>query len=142
PSPPGFFSGPSVVALPRAQREAFAFEEDIHAEVREEGIGPEAELGQIRQLATQLLNDAAQARSRELRLRIGGASDLLRYNRSEGVAVSAGAGMEVVPGLQAGVRGGWAFGAGHPLAAATLTSRAERTGVQARFYLNDLHDIG
>src|SRR5690606_27059592 len=50
PMPQRFFSGDAVIALPRAQREAFPFEEDIHAEVREEGIGPQAELGEIRRV--------------------------------------------------------------------------------------------
>jgi hypothetical protein len=142
PAPLGFFSGATVVALPRAQREAFPFEEDIHAEIREEGIGPEAELGAIRSLAAELVKDEALNRSRALQLRVGSASDVFRYGRAEGLVVAAGAGMAAAPGLQLGVRGGWAFGAGHPLGAITLGSQPGGTSVEARFYLNEPRDVG
>jgi hypothetical protein len=142
PMPPGFFSGDPVVALPRAQREDFPFEEDIHAEVRAEGIGPQAELREIRRLAAELVKDETLRRSAELRFRIGSASDVFRYGRAEGVVLGAGAGIETVPGLQMDVRAGWAFGAGHPLASLSLSSGLASTSVRARFYANDPRDLG
>lgn len=142
PMPRSFFSGDPVVALPRAEREEFPFEEDIHSEVREEGIGPQAELREIRKLAAELVKDQALRRSAELRFRIGSASDVFRYGRAEGVVLGGGVGMEPIPGLQLEARTGWAFGAAHPLGSIALTSRPGSTTVQARFYVNAPRDVG
>ena len=142
PMPPGFFTGEAVVALPRSQREAFPFEEGIHAEVREEGIGPQAELGEIRSLAAELVKDKALRHSPRLRLQVGAASELFRYGRAEGPVLSAGAALSPHPGLRVGARAGWAFGAGHPLGSVTLTTAPGETEVEARLYLNLPGDVG
>jgi len=142
PMPPGFFAGDPVVALPRAQREAFPFEQDIHAEVREEGIGPQAELSEIRALATELLREEALRRSAKLRLQVGGASDVLRHNRAEGLVLAAGAVMSPVPGLRAAGRAGWAFGPSHAPASLTLSSLAGPTTVSLELYRRTPRDLG
>ena len=142
PTPFGFFSGSSVVALPRAQREAFPFEEDIHARVREEGLGPETELGDIRRMAGELLQDRAFGRSRRLRLRTSGFSEVLRYGRAEGPAVFLSAGLEPVPGLRAGLGAGWAGGPDHPLASLALHGSSGSVRLEGRGYINDPQDLG
>lgn len=142
PMPQRFFSGDAVIALPRAQREAFPFEEDIHAEVREEGIGPQAELGEIRRVAAELLRERGLRPSPRLRLSVGGASQTLRYGRAEGLALEAGAAVAPYPGLRLTPRVGWAFGPAHPVASLALASGSSDLGVEARFYVNRQQDIG
>ncbi|HET8655191.1 MAG TPA: hypothetical protein VFL93_06730, partial [Longimicrobiaceae bacterium] len=84
PLPPGTFVGPRVVAVPQKQREAFPFEEGIHAEVREEGIGPSVELADVQRMARELVRERALQKVSGLRLGMPSASDLLRYDRAEG----------------------------------------------------------
>lgn len=142
PMPPGFFAGDAVVALPRAQREAFPFEEDIHAQVREEGIGPQAELREIRALAAELLEEEARRRSSQLRLQVGAASEVIRYDRAEGLVLAAGAAAGPIPGLAVSARAGWAFGAGHPLGTLTFSSLAGASTIEMEMYGNRARDIG
>lgn len=142
PMPIGFFSGSNVVALPRAEREAFPFEEDIHARVREEGLGPDSELGIIREMAAELMRDQAFTRSRVLRFRARSFSELLRYNRAEGLVTTLGMGAEPLPGLRASLRGGWAWGAEHPVGSADFAASAGSAAVDANLYVNETPDAG
>ena len=142
PMPVGFFAGGAVVALPREQRESFPFEEDIHAQVREEGIGPEAELGEIRSLAAELIAGRARGHSPGLRPQLRSVSEVVRYGRAEGVVVGAGVGLEPVPGLQARLRAGWAFGAGHLPASVELSGGTEAVRVDASLYSAHSRDAG
>jgi hypothetical protein len=111
PIPLSAFEGPPVSTLPREQREAYPFEEALDAEVREEGLGEQVELGEIRRRASELV------RARALR-RIGGigfhaerASDVVRYNRAEGLALGAGVAVRPLPHLAIEATGGYASGA-------------------------------
>ena len=142
PMPIGFFSGSSVVALPREQREAFPFEEDIHARVREEGLGPDAELGIIRDMAAELLGSETVLRSRSLRLRARSVSEAVRYNRAEGGVVTLGMGAEPLPGVHVSLRGGWASDAEHPVGSADFTADAAGASIGGSLYVNATPDAG
>jgi hypothetical protein len=142
PVPDEFFRGPQVVAVPRAQREAFAFEQGLYEELREEGIGPDTELAEVRRQAMEL------ARARMLsglpisRLDAGTASETLRYNRAEGAVLAAGLSFRPSEAVVARVRGGWAFGAEHPLAEAGARWRAGAAEVDASAFYNAPRDVG
>ena len=137
PLPPQLFAGPAVVAAPKAQREAFPFEEDIHAEVRREGIGPQVELGEIRRLASSLVRDRALQRASGLRLRVPSFSQLLRYNRAEGLVLAAGAGYAPRGSVLLSAELGYAFGASHALAALGARSGP----LSGRIYLDQPRDM-
>jgi len=51
------FNGPCVVSVPGVQRQSFAFEQPIDAELREQGIGPERELADVRREAAETLGE-------------------------------------------------------------------------------------
>jgi hypothetical protein len=142
PLPPQTFAGPRVVALPRAQRESFPFEEGIHAEVREEGIGPSVELEEVRKLAAELVKREAIRKVTGLRVSIPRASDVFRYDRAEGVVLGAGASITPTPGVTADLRGGWAFRAEHPVASVTLRGAAGGMPLSLAGYLNRPGDVG
>lgn len=141
PLPPGTFEGPPVVALPRAQREAFPFEEPIDAELREEGLGPTTELDEIRAEARRLVRERALSSVGGVRPAAERASDVLRYNRAEGLAIGAGLSYRPSPGARLTTLAGYAFGAEQPFG--RLGARfggATAIGVQG--YLNRVSDTG
>ncbi len=142
PLPLAFFSGSPVIAVPRAQRDSFPFEEEIHAQLREEGIGPSVELGEIRRMAGELVADRALNRDFRTRLQLGSASEAFRYNRAEGVVLSAGLAVTPVTNWRVSARSGWAFGASHPLAAAELSGQQNGYQVLARVFANEPRDMG
>lgn len=141
PLPPGTFEGPPVVALPRAQREAFPFEEPIDAELREEGLGPTAELAEIRAEARRLVRERALSRVSGVRPAAERVSDVLRYNRAEGLAVGAGLSYRPSPGVRMSALAGYAFGEEQPYG--RLGARiGAGTVLGAQAYLNRVTDTG
>lgn len=137
------FSGPPVVALPRAQRDTFTFEEGLYDELREQGLGPETELSEIRRQALKLARHQALGGLAGKQLfSVGAASDAIRYNRAEGAALSAGVTLRPTSATSVQLRGGWAFGAEHPLAVATWKGRSTGMGWQLAAYANRPRDVG
>src|SRR4051812_13377218 len=135
------FSGPRVVMVPQARAREFPFEQPLDAELREQGIGPGVELGEIRRQAAELLRQRMLSGLPATRLDIPAASTIGRYNRAEGVA--GGFGFRTPPreGVALDLYGGWAFGPGHPLARADLALGAGRSRVTAAGYLNQPRDV-
>jgi hypothetical protein len=136
------FLGPKLVTVPQAQRRAFPFEQAIDAELREEGIGPTAELGEVRRQAAELIRGRMLSGLPVTRLNLPSASSVLRYNRAEGVVAGFGTRIHPREPLTLEARAGWAFGPGHPTleGAATLTHPGRRMG--ARAYLYEPRDVG
>lgn len=142
PLPPAFFSGSPVIAVPRALRDTFPFEEEIHAQLRAEGIGPAVELGEIRRMASELVADHALNRDARARLQLGSASDALRYGRAEGLVLASGIAVTPVTGWRLSARGGWAFGAAHPLASVELSGQQSGLRLKTRVFVNEPRDMG
>jgi hypothetical protein len=142
PLAPGLFLGPPVVAAPRTVREAFPFEEDLYAELREQGLSPEMELRDIRRIASELVRERALSQMTGLRLRLPGASEVLRYNRAEGLVLGAGASYVPTPSLRATAQGAWAFGPGQPSLDLHLDARRGGTWSRASLYRNRPTDVG
>jgi hypothetical protein len=138
---PATFIGPAIVAVPRSQREEFEFEEEIYAELREQGLGPAMELGEIRKMATQLAQRRALQRVSAIRLSTGSLSDVIRYNRSEGLALGFGGSVAPYPGVQLRGRGGYAFEAGHPFGSLLLSIGEGQTRVEGSVYGNQPNDL-
>jgi hypothetical protein len=135
------FLGPTVTALPREQREAFPFEQDLHEELREQGIGPTVELSEIRRQAATLVQASVLERAAPARLRLPAFSEVVRYNRAEGLALNAGFALTPAPRTRVGLQGGYAFGAAHPLGVADLTL-GDAPVPLAAVYVNRPRDIG
>lgn len=136
------FLGPTVVAVPEAEREAFEFEEEIFAELREQGLGPGMELGEIRRMAAQLARRQALRRASGLRLRAGAASEVLRFNRAEGLALGLGAGVAPHAGLRLRGSAGYAFGAEHPFGGVEITVERGALSATGSIFGNAPADLG
>lgn len=138
----GLFAGPKLVTVPEAQRRAFPFEDAIDAELREEGIGPPTELGEVRRQAAELIRGRMLSGLPAVRLNVPAASSVLRYNRAEGAVAGFGTRLHPREPLVLEGRAAWAFGPMHPSLAgeATLTHPGRRLG--ARAYLFEPRDVG
>jgi hypothetical protein len=136
------FGGPRVVSVAPSQARNFAFEKPIDAEMHEQGIGPERELGEVRREAAELIRERALSGLPATRLDVPAASTIARYNRAEGLAV--GFGVRSAPREQVATElyGGWAFGAMHPLARADATLTKPRFRLGGSAFLNQPRDVG
>jgi hypothetical protein len=140
--PDGVFAGRPVVSVPQPQRESFAFEQSIDAELREVGLDARGELGDVRREAAELLGRRLLSGLPGNQLSFRTASSSIRYNRAEGLALAAG--IRLTPAEQAtlALRGGIATGRMRPFAEAQLSRGIlpRRTGLTA--YWNQPRDIG
>jgi hypothetical protein len=136
------FAGAPVTVIPREQRERFPFEEEIHAQLREQGISAEVELREIRRQAAELALGRTLSGVRGVRLQVPGASNVLRYNRAEGATVALGLSTMPRPGLRTSVRAGWAFGAGHPIGEINLNGQVGPVPLSFSAYGNLPRDLG
>jgi hypothetical protein len=139
---PALFRGPKVVSVPEAQRRAFAFEQGLYEELREEGLGPQVELGEVRREAMRLVGARLLSGLPALRADVPEVSNVLRYDRAEGAVL--GFGTRAQPSAQVDVEasGGWAFGAEHAIGrAAVLWTRPRfRLGLEGVY--NAPRDVG
>jgi hypothetical protein len=140
--PAGLFAGRRVVSVPMAQREAFAFEQPIDAELREAGLSATGELGDIRREAAALVGRRLLSGLPGTRIDLSTASGTLRYNRAEGLAI--GPGIRFSPGerVTLGIRGGYATASEHAFgeADAWLGALPDRVGLGV--YANQPRDVG
>jgi len=135
------FSGPRVTMVPQTQARRFAFEQPIDAELREQGIGPAVELGEIRKQAANLIREQVLSGLPATRVDVPAASTIARYNRAEGLAVGFGVRSSPSTQLALELYGGWAFGPMHPLARADAVLTRPGMRLRASGYLNHPADV-
>ncbi|HEX2076746.1 MAG TPA: hypothetical protein VHG08_03525 [Longimicrobium sp.] len=140
--PAGLFAGRRVVSVPVAQREAFAFEQPIHAELREVGLSAGGELGDIRREAAELVGRRLLSGLPGTRLDLTSASGTLRYNRAEGLAIGPGIRFNPAERVSLGIRGGYALAAEQVFGEVDVWrgTLPDRVGIGA--YLNQPRDVG
>lgn len=136
------FRGPKVVSVPDAQRRRFAFEQGLHEELREEGLGPETELADVRRQAAELVRARMLSGLPALRLDVPAISTVARYNRAEGAAVGFGVRQHPSERLTLSVDGGWAFGPAHPVLEGSAAWARPRYSLGAAAWLNRPTDVG
>jgi hypothetical protein len=85
------FRGPEIVAAPRAVRDSFVWDEPLHAAIQEVA-GPvmTVDLEEVREQITETAGAAAMSGLAAARLSVGSISDLLHFNRVEGLAPGLG----------------------------------------------------
>ena len=116
PLPAFLFQGSTVTALPRANREAFPFEEGLHEQVDREGLGPSPSLEEVRAQAARIAGQQLVGGLRRQRVWVPQTSFAARRNRAEGSTLGAGAAWRASDRLTIRAGGGYAFGARHPYA--------------------------
>lgn len=145
--PPTFFLGPSVTALPEAQRREFPFEDSLHAQLDEEGLQgfrQPPEMDEIRAMALTITRDrylSGLGRSR-LFLPSPAVSSALRFNRSEGLFVGAGFSHRPSPYVGLTFYGGFSFGRERPTLEVAITGGERRPSLALQFFQNRPSDLG
>lgn len=140
-----FLSRLPITFAPEAERRNFPFEKPVDAEWREEGFDAPASVTEIQRRAREMARDAARARVTSglpsSRLALRSVSDVFRFNRAEGLAVGLGLAARSGGWLTGRVQGGWAVGAGHPVASLDLAT-IDPPDIRTSVYLNRPAEIG
>jgi len=136
------FAGRRVVSVPVRQRESFAFEESIDAELREAGLSAEGELGDVRREAAELVGRRLLSGLPGNQLSLRTASSSIRYNRAEGLALAAGVRFTPAEQVALDLRGGVALGRMRPFAEAELSRGLLPDRVALGGYLDRPRDLG
>jgi hypothetical protein len=141
PVPSSLFVGRSVTMAPRQFLEAYEFDQPIDAERRIDGIAPPRDLAELQREARSYIRRQALSGLPRTRLHTGTASDLLRYNRAEGLALGLGAAFPLGP-ARGWASAGWAVGPQHPVLAGGALAAVGEVGVGASAHLNRRRQIG
>jgi hypothetical protein len=131
-----------VTAAPEAEREAFAFERGLFDDLEEEGLSTPPSLDEVRERAREILRGRALSGLAPFRLHVRSVSDVVRYNRAEGLFM--GAGLRVRPGSSSGARfaAGYAFSRKRPSLSLTASGPPLRVVPVIEAYWDELRDIG
>jgi hypothetical protein len=142
--PMALFRGPTVTALPEAQRRAFPFEEGLHDHLDTRGLSPPPEMEEIRSLALSLAREQFLTGLGGLRLYLPQpvVSSSLRFNRAEGVFLGAGLSYGFSPSFASAFHGGYSFGRERPAAEIFFSGGERRPERTASFFLNKPRDLG
>ena len=108
--PSVLFMGGPVSAVPEDQRRAFPFEDDLYAQLDEEGLSPLPDLADVRREAMQLAGRRYLSGLGRLRLWAENGSSVLRANRVEGSVVGLGLAFRPLEGVRLTTGGGYSFG--------------------------------
>lgn len=138
---PLHFLGGRISALPRERREAFPFEEGLHDQLDEEGLGPIPELADIRAEAARMAGRQMLSGLGRWRPWVPSGSWVSRRNRAEGSAFGLGMAYRARDDLRLASAFGYAFGSEKPYATARI-DRGGRTSVALVADWNALGEIG
>ncbi|MDB4950326.1 MAG: hypothetical protein JWM27_2975 [Gemmatimonadetes bacterium] len=139
--PNSLFAGPKVVSVPEAQRRAFAFEEPLYGELREQGLGPTVELGEVRRMAAEIVRKRLLSGLPAARLDVPAVSSIFRYDRAEGPVAGFGTVLHPREQVQVRLNGGWAFGPMRPVATARAVYTRPGFHLEGDGYLNLPRDL-
>jgi hypothetical protein len=119
PLPDGLFSGSPVTTRSAEIRQAFPFEEDLHAHLESEGLDglrPPPTMEEIRAVALSIAKDEylSGLSGTRLFLPTPTVSSALRYNRAEGLHLGGGISHGLHPSIAMAVHAGFAFGRDRP----------------------------
>jgi hypothetical protein len=140
--PDRLFSSRTVLAVPEAERRAFAFEEPIFAGLEEEGLQPSASMEELRAQAEQLVRDRALSGLRPARFYWASTSDAARYSRAEGVYIGAGTSLRLPASLRLRSHAGWSFGRSDLSARLEATRDGRTPSTRVTLEWRAPHDIG
>jgi hypothetical protein len=140
--PDEFFRWPTVTAVPREQRARFAFERGMYDDLAAAGLAPGRGLREVEAEARRLMMEQLASGLPLARLAVPAFSELLRFNRAEGLFVGAG----VRAGSAARelrLHAGRAFGAGETSLTVAASERiVPGTRLNASAFYGAVRDVG
>lgn len=145
--PPELFIGRTITALPDSARRSFPFEDDLFAQLEEEGFGgfqPPPDMEEVRSMALSMARNQVLGGLGRTRLFLPSpiVSSGLRYNRSEGFFLGAGLSHAPRPDISLFGYAGYSFGRQRPSLEGRLTGGEQRPASSLRLFLNRPLDLG
>lgn len=140
--PASLFRGYRVVAVPKAQRESFAFDRGIYEDLHDVGLAPPPQIEDLRVRAAELVQEQALSGLPRLRLSLPAASSALRFNRAEGLFLGWGSSYTPGPSTRVEIAGGFAFGADQASAVGGVRQRVGSGRLRLEGFVNEPRDIG
>jgi len=142
PLPESMFLGYPVTAVPKEQREAFAFNRGIYEDLHDAGLAPPPQMKDLRARAAALVRQRALSGLPRLRLSLPSASSALRFNRAEGLFLGWGGSFTPGTSTRLEIAGGFAFGASRPVLIAGMRTGTQATSARVEGFLNEPRDLG
>ncbi|HEX6642563.1 MAG TPA: hypothetical protein VF215_15700, partial [Thermoanaerobaculia bacterium] len=143
PLPPGLFRGPAVTAVPQSTREAYPFEDELFAELAEEGLAADPDLEALEEEAAELIGRRFLQGLPSVRLDLRGASSVLRFDRTERLHLGLGLSYRLGGGSAIARAGaGYSFGTGQPTGRLGLDFGAGEWDLETRAWWNEPRDLG
>jgi hypothetical protein len=142
PLPASLFGGRTVTAVPEAERRSYPFERGLFDDLEQEGLAPTPSLEEVRAEARRMLAGKALSGLAPVRFQIRSFSDVLRYDRAEGLFAGAGVNLRPHADLAVRLSAGYAFGRDRP--SGTLEISGPPAGVTPvlELYWDELRDLG
>jgi len=141
-SPEASFPRPRVTAAPEAERRAFPFERGLFDDLEEEGLSTPPPLEEVRARAREIVANRALSGLAPLRLHLPSASDVLRYDRAEGLFLGAGLNLRAGTASELRLAGGYAFSRKRPSLSFSAVGPPNRVVPVFEAYWDQLRDIG
>ncbi|MEJ2539051.1 MAG: hypothetical protein P8188_03535 [Gemmatimonadota bacterium] len=135
------FRGPRVTAAPPEARQSFDFRDPLYSDLDAGGLAPSEELEEIRDQARSMGLGSALEGLAPFRLYTPSVSDVIRYDRSEGWRLGAGATLRLGP-VPLRLMGGVALGPERPWATLESEWSSGRHSVEMRTFWNRTVDLG
>jgi hypothetical protein len=134
--------GRRVTALPQQQLEAFPFERGLFDDLDERGLAPTPTMESIRAQARQAFQDRYLSGLGPLRLYLGSASSVARYNRAEGSYLGAGLTARTQGDVRLRASAGYAIGRGEVSLSTAMTGGPDPVVPTVDAYWNQIRDLG
>ena len=142
PPPPNAYGGQRISAAPQAEREAFPFEQGLFDDLDQEGLGPTPNLEDIRAQARQIVTDRALSGLSPYRFHFRSVSDVVRYDRAEGLYLGAGLQLRPQPTTQVRLSAGYAIERARPSFGLAATGESTSLVPVLDLYWDELRDLG
>lgn len=136
------FISRSVLSVPPAQREAFAFEEPLFSDLDEAGLATSDEIARVRRQIDRLVAREVLSGLTPARLHWRSFSQGVRYNRAEGAYLGLGSSLRLGPELRSRLHAGWSFGRRRPSASLELAADEPSPATRLEADWWSLEDIG
>lgn len=136
------FGGTRVTVVSEAQRENYPFTEPLIPEADTRELAPTPTLEEIHAQALSLMKGHYMSGLSRLRLHLRSASEVFRWNRSEGATPALGFSFRPSNGMTLRTHGGWSFGRGEPTLMLTLLGGQVRPNTGIALTWNELRDLG
>lgn len=134
--------GPRVTALPQQELEAFAFERGLFDDLDEHGLASTPTMEAIRAQARQAFQSRYLSGLGPLRLYLGSASSVARYNRAEGSYLGAGVTARTHGDMRLRASAGYAIGRGEASLSTTATGGSDPVIPTVELHWNQMRDLG